>query len=69
MTIRPEGDYPAVYDLNRRAFSREWGLSAPFPVPGEAFTVLELRQGSLEGFGGAVAYLSALGLCRGNPEE
>lgn len=69
MTIRPGEGYQAVYDQNRRAFSRENGLSAPFPVPEKAFMVLEHRPGSLEGFGGAVAYLSALGLCRGNPEE
>jgi len=36
--------------------ARAWGLEAPFPVPDDAFMVLELIQGALAGIAGMVEY-------------
>jgi putative acetyltransferase len=44
------------------SLARAHGLEAPFPVPDEAFMVLELVPGALEGAAGTVRYPPAFGV-------
>lgn len=48
--------------------ARERGFEVSFPVPDEAFMVLELWPGALEGAGGTIIYPPAFVLCDENPE-
>jgi putative acetyltransferase len=41
--------------------AREQGVEAPFPVPDEAFMVIALAEGSLNGIHGTVQYPPAFG--------
>jgi putative acetyltransferase len=47
---------PSFYPRFGFVPAKEKGLEAPFPVPGEAFMVLELAPGALDGITGTVSY-------------
>ena len=51
--------HPEYYPRFGFSSARAKGLEAPFPVPDEAFMVLELSDGALNGVAGAVKYPSA----------
>jgi putative acetyltransferase len=48
--------HPAYYPRFGFSPARARGLEAPFPVPDEAFLVLELVRGALDGITGVVQY-------------
>jgi len=48
--------HPEYYPRFGFSSARAKGLEAPFPVPDEAFMVLELVPGALDGVGGTVKY-------------
>jgi putative acetyltransferase len=51
--------HPAYYPRFGFSSARAKGLEAPFPVPDEAFLVLELVRGALDGVSGVVKYPAA----------
>lgn len=51
--------HPHYYPRFGFSPARDKGLEAPFPVPNEAFMVLELSKGSLDGIAGTVRYPEA----------
>jgi len=53
--------HPTYYPRFGFSSARAKGLEAPFPVPDEAFLVLELVRGALDGVSGVVKYPSAFG--------
>ena len=54
--------HPAYYPRFGFSPARARGLEAPFPVPDEAFMVLELVPGALDGVAGIVRYPSPFGI-------
>jgi putative acetyltransferase len=48
--------HPTYYPRFGFTPAREKGLEAPFPVPDEAFMVIELTPGALNGISGIVIY-------------
>lgn len=53
--------HPAYYPRFGFSPARERGLEVPFPVPDDAFLVLELVPGALDGLAGTVRYPPAFG--------
>jgi len=53
--------HPAYYPPFGFSPARERGIEAPFPVPDEAFMVIALVEGSLNGICGTVQYPPAFG--------
>jgi putative acetyltransferase len=51
--------HPTYYPKFGFVAARDFGIHAPFPCPVEAFMVLPLRQGALDGIGGMVRYPAA----------
>jgi putative acetyltransferase len=54
--------HPTYYPRFGFSPARARGLEAPFPVPDEAFMVLELAPGALDGVAGVVRYSPPFGL-------
>ena len=54
--------HPNYYPRFGFSPARARGLEAPFPVPDEAFMVLELTPGALDGIAGMVRFPPAFGL-------
>ena len=51
--------HPGYYPRFWFSSAKARGLGAPFPVPDEAFMVVELTQGVLDGVSGMVVYPAA----------
>ncbi|MCM2465080.1 GNAT family N-acetyltransferase [Methanoculleus oceani] len=58
--------HPGYYPRFGFVPAREKGFAAPFPVPDEAFMMLELRPGAAETVGGLVLYPPVFELCDEN---
>ena len=54
--------YPEYYPRFGFSSARAKGLEAPFEVPDEAFMVLEINEGALDGISGMIRYPPAFGL-------
>jgi putative acetyltransferase len=61
--------HPDYYPRFGFVSARPRGLEVPFPVPDEAFMVLELRPGALQGMKGTVIYPKPFEICDAGEEE